>query len=67
MAKKNTRLLFDLGQGLSIMVGLPRIASWDTNGRPKKAKKGTFGFNSQTNYLEYLTGSIWLKAPMSDS
>ncbi len=65
MAKKNTRLLFDLGQGLSIMIGLPRIASWDTVGRPKKAKKGTFGFNFQTNNLEYWNGTVWLTAAMS--
>ncbi len=65
MFKKNTRFLFDIGQGLSIMIGLPRIASWDTAGRPKKAKKGTFGFNSQTNNLEYWDGSAWLAAAMS--
>ena len=64
MAKKNVRLLVDIGQGLSIMTGIPRIASWDTHGRPKKAKKGTFGFNSQTNNLEYFNGTDWLAATM---
>lgn len=65
MATKAPRVLFDIGQGLSIMIGLPRIASWDTAGRPKKAKKGTFGFNSQTNNLEYWNGTDWLTAEMS--
>jgi len=67
MAKKNTRVLFDIGQGFSIMVGLPRIASWDTAGRPKKPKRGTFGFNSQTKSLEYWEGSFWFTAPMSEN
>lgn len=57
----------DIGQGLSIMVGLPTIASWDTISRPKDAKKGTFGFNSQTTSLEYFDGSTWLAAPMTSS
>ena len=62
---KNTPLLVDIGQGLSIMLGLPTISSWDTAGRPKKARRGTFGFNSQTNSLEYWNGTVWLAAPMS--
>jgi hypothetical protein len=41
-----------------------RIPSWNNSGRPKEAKIGTFGFNSQTSCLEYWTGSIWLKLPM---
>ena len=62
---KNAPLLIDIGQGLSLMIGLPTIASWDTAGRPKKARRGTFGFNFQTNNLEYWDGTIWLAAPMS--
>jgi hypothetical protein len=65
MAAKDTTVLFDIGQGLSIMLGLPKIPSWKTAGRPKKAKQGTFGFNSQTNNLEYCNGSVWFAAPMS--
>ena len=61
----NSSLLMDIGPGLSIMVGLPRLTSWKTKARPKKAKRGTFGFNSQTNSLEYFNGSYWLAASMS--
>ena len=61
----NSSLLIDVNQGLSLMLGLPRINSWDTDGRPKKAKQGTFGFNSQTNRLEYFNGSYWLETPMN--
>jgi hypothetical protein len=55
----------DIGEGLSMMVGLPRLSSWKTRERPKKAKRGTFGFNSQTNSLEYFNGTNWLAAKMS--
>ena len=55
----------DIGQGLSLMLGLPRLNSWDTNQRPKNARRGTFGFNSQTNSLEYFNGSYWLAATMT--
>jgi hypothetical protein len=57
-------LLIDIGQGLYRMIGLPLIASWTTKERPKKAKTGTFGFNLQTNNLEYWNGSYWLAASM---
>jgi len=62
---RKTPLLVEIGQGLSIMVGLPTIAFWTTKGRPKKPKKGTFGFNSQTSSLEFWNGTTWLKAQMS--
>jgi hypothetical protein len=58
------QLLVDIGEGLSIMLGLPTIASWKTRDRPKKAKTGTFGFNIQANKLEYWNGSYWLEAMM---
>ncbi len=64
---KNSPLLIDVGPGLSIMIGLPTIDSWDTSARPKKAKKGTFGFNSQTNNLEYWDGTNWFAAPMNEN
>lgn len=63
---KNPPLLIDIGQGLSIMLGLPTIDSWDTAGRPKNAKMGTFGFNFQTNHLEYWDGSAWFQASMNE-
>lgn len=64
---KNAPFLIDIGQGLSIMTGLPTIASWDTADRPKKARKGTFGFNLQTSSLEYWDGSAWFTASMSEN
>ena len=64
---KNAPLLVEIGQGLSLMVGLPRIASWETPGRPKKTKRGTFGFNFQTNSLEYYDGSSWFEASMGQA
>ena len=60
----NQPLLLDIGEGLSIMLGLPTIASWNQKNKPKKAKLGTFGFNIQTNCLEYWDGKNWLEANM---
>jgi len=64
---KGSPIFVDIGQGFSVMVGLPTITSWNTAGRPKEAKKGTLGFNSQTNSLEYYDGSAWLATPMESS
>lgn len=64
---KNSPFFINIGPGLSMMIGLPKIVSWNTAGRPKKAKKGTFGFNSQTSNLEYWDGTAWFAAPMSEN
>ncbi len=61
-----TTILMDLGQGLSLALGLPIISSWETKDRPKSPKRGSFGFNSLTNSLEYFNGTYWLAAPMSE-
>lgn len=53
------QILLDIGEGLSLMIGLPSIATWDNKTRPKNAKNGTFGFNTQTNSLEYFDGKSW--------
>ncbi|QQG47681.1 MAG: hypothetical protein HY044_01165 [Candidatus Woesebacteria bacterium] len=58
-------LLMDLGQGLSVIISLPTLVSWTNRSRPKKARRGTFGFNSQTNSLEYFNGSYWFTTAMS--
>jgi len=63
MAENHT-LMLEIGQGLSVMLGLPTIVSWKTNQRPSKAKRGTIGFNTQTNNLEYWNGSDWFSASM---
>lgn len=63
---RNSPTFINLGPGLSMMIGQPKIATWKTADRPKKAKTGTFGFNSQTNHLEYWDGSAWFAASMSE-
>ena len=52
----------DIGQGLSVRLHMPIISDWTSSGRPKKPKKGTIGFNSETNSLEFWNGSSWLTA-----
>ena len=64
---KNSALVIDLGQGLSILTSLLTIPSWDTASRPKNARKGTFGFNSQTNSLEYWDGDVWFSVAMAEA
>jgi len=61
---KNASVLIDIGKGLSLMVGLPRIPQWNSKERPKKPKRGTFGFYIKTNSLEYWDGSAWYGATM---
>jgi len=60
----NQRLLVDIGQGLALTVGLPKVVSWNSAERPKKPKTGTFGLNKQTNSLEVWNGKDWLAASM---
>lgn len=61
---KGSPLIVEIGQGISLMVGMPTISSWKTGTRPKKAKRGTFGFNIETNSLEYCDGTDWYEAPL---
>jgi len=65
MENTNQSILIDVGQGLSLLSGLLRITSWNTTTRPKKPRRGIFGFNSQTNSLEYFNGKYWLEASMN--
>lgn len=58
-------LFLELGDGISIKLGLPTIPSWNTKNRPKKPKSGTFGYNMQTSNLEYWDGKNWFAASMS--
>ena len=64
---KNTQLLVDIGQAFALAIGLPTLASWGIGSRPKNAKRGTFGFNTETNALEYFDGEVWFKAAMKSS
>lgn len=63
--QKGAPLFMDIGQGLSLMIGLLAISAWETKDRPHGAKRGTIGFNSDTKNLEYWDGSSWYVAPMS--
>lgn len=62
---KGQSIMIDIGQGLSLMVGLPTIATWEDATRPKKPKRGTFGFNSTRESLEYFDGVNWMSAQMA--
>jgi hypothetical protein len=61
---KNSPLLINIGQGMSIMAGLPTLAFWETPQRPQNPKSGTIGFNTSTKSLEYWDGTNWLTAPL---
>lgn len=63
---KNTSFYINIGQGLSMLIGLPLIPIWKTKTRPKNAQIGTFGFNKQTNTLEYWTGEAWFGAQLNE-
>jgi len=65
MQNNSQSILIDVGQGLSLLSGLLQVSSWNTTTRPKKPRRGTFGFNSQTSSLEYFNGKYWLEASMS--
>lgn len=64
---KNSPLFINIGPGLSMMIGLPTITTWDSANRPKNPQKGTFGFNFQTNTLEYWDGNNWFTADMNEN
>jgi hypothetical protein len=66
MIDKNYPQLVSIGSGLYLMVGFPRFSSWDNRGRPKKAVRGTLGFNSQTGKLEFFDGDEWYTASMEN-
>jgi len=61
---KNSPLFINMGSGLSMRIGLPLIISWDNENRPKKAQRGTFGFNTETQSLEYWDGESWYEIAM---
>ena len=64
---KNSPLIVDIGQGLSLMVGMPNISSWTNMDRPKNARRGILGFNSETSELEYYDGESWYGAKLSQA
>ena len=59
--------LIEIGPGLSLMIGLPTLATWKKTTRPAKPKRGTFGFNTDTSSLEYYDGADWYGAAMGQA
>jgi len=53
-----------MGGNTSSLITERRVPTWNTPGRPKKPKMGTFGFNFQTNNLEFWNGKRWLSLRM---
>ncbi len=64
MVANNNSIFIDIGEGLSLMVGLPTISTWESDSRPKHPKRGTFGFNFKTSSLEYFDGKYWMQSQM---
>jgi len=63
----NRQLFIDIGSNMYIPVGLPTISSWTNKKRPKKPSVGTFGFNTQTNSLEFYDGKYWYEGSMGEA
>lgn len=63
---KVSPFFINIGPGLSMRIGLPVIISWDNSTRPKNPQRGTFGFNTETNHLEYWDGISWYAVSMSE-
>lgn len=63
---KNSQLLVDVGQGMTLALGLPTIATWETKSRPQDAKRGTIGFNIETQTLECFDGKSWFGAQLKN-
>lgn len=64
---KSQTIFLDIGNGLSVLVGQPTISRWKTSERPKKARKGSIGFNTETNTIEYWDGKNWYQAQMDEA
>ncbi len=62
---KNAPVFMSIGNGLSTIMGNQRIPSWNTAGRPSSPKSGVFGYNFQTQNLEYWTGTGWVALQMT--
>ena len=66
MSLNRSSLFVNLGQDLSMMIGIPTIPVWDSMKRPERPKRGTLGFNMKTRNLEYWDGSDWYVAQMEE-
>jgi len=61
---KNSQLLVEIGPGISLIMGLPTIAYWTTQERPKRPQAGTIGFNTTSLSVEYFDGINWLASKL---
>jgi len=62
----DTPIYIDIGKGLSLPLSNPTISHWTTIERPINPLKGTLGFNTETNFLEFWNGTTWLLAEMKE-
>jgi hypothetical protein len=56
----NAELYLDIGSGLSMRLGGPRIPMWNTSGRPAAPLDGIYGLNTDTNTIEAWNGTTWV-------
>jgi len=56
---KNAPFYFEVDPGISAIVGKPRIAYWNTNGRPANPVTGECGYNTDDETLEIYNGTEW--------
>jgi len=62
---KNQPFYLEIGDGLSMILGAPRMVIWGTNGRPQNPRLGEFGFNDELNQIEIWNGQEWRKIATS--
>jgi hypothetical protein len=55
----NKQLILDSLGDLCTQLGLPRLPTWNTTGRPSSPKEGTFGYNIETNAFEIYANGSW--------
>jgi hypothetical protein len=55
----NLYKIIEEDEGISIMLGLPKIPTWSTSARPTGIE-GMIGFNLDTSVIEVFDGSNWV-------
>ena len=56
----NAELYLDIGSGISMRLGGPRMPFWNTAGRPAAPLDGIYGYNTTTGAIEVWNGSAWV-------
>ncbi len=67
MVNRHQPTYVEIGKGVSVLVGLPTIASWISNTRPQSPKTGTLGYNPETNSLEFWDGASWYTVQLRET